>query len=152
MACGILVPSQGSNPARPSSVKAQHPNPWTTRGFSQLVDLTSCTRNPGDAAVSQGLLEIKTIISFPFSCCFVVKSCPTLLRSHGLLPVRLLCPWDFPGNNTAVGCLFLLQGIFPTQGSNTHLLQPCISRWILGQWATWEAPFTDFNLRLSDTY
>ena len=25
-------------------------------------------------------------------------------------------PWDFPGMNTGVGCHFLLQGIFPTQG------------------------------------
>ena len=26
----------------------------------------------------------------------------------------LLCPWDFPGKNTGVGCHFLLQGTFPT--------------------------------------
>ena len=26
----------------------------------------------------------------------------------------LLCPWDFPGKNTGVGCRFLLQGIFTT--------------------------------------
>ena len=35
---------------------------------------------------------------------------------------RLLCPWDFPGKNTGVGCHSLLQGIFPTQGSNPGLL------------------------------
>ena len=29
-----------------------------------------------------------------------------------------LCPWDFPGKNTGMGCHFLLQGIFPTEGSN----------------------------------
>ena len=29
-----------------------------------------------------------------------------------------LHPWDFPGKNTRVGCHFLLQRIFPTQGSN----------------------------------
>ena len=34
----------------------------------------------------------------------------------GLLPTRLLCPWDSPGKNTGVGCHALLQGIFPTQG------------------------------------
>ena len=44
------------------------------------------------------------------------------LRPHGLQPARLLCLWDFPGNNTRVGCHFLLQGIFPTQGSNPGLL------------------------------
>ena len=36
--------------------------------------------------------------------------------------VRVLCSWDFPGKNTAVGCHFLLKGIFPTQGSNSRLL------------------------------
>ena len=41
---------------------------------------------------------------------------------HGLQPSRLLCPWDFPGRNTGVGCHFLLQGIFPTQGLNPCLL------------------------------
>ena len=39
------------------------------------------------------------------------------LRPHGLQPTRLLCPWDFPGKDIGVGCHFLLQGIFPTQGS-----------------------------------
>ena len=34
----------------------------------------------------------------------------------------LLRPWDFPGKSTEVGCHFLLQGIFPTQGSNRALL------------------------------
>ena len=31
----------------------------------------------------------------------------------GLQPARLLCPWDFPGKDTGVGCHFLLHGIFP---------------------------------------
>ena len=50
----------------------------------------------------------------------VVQSCPTL-QPHGLQPTRLLCPWDSPGKNTRVGSLSLLQGIFPTQGSNVGL-------------------------------
>ena len=29
---------------------------------------------------------------------------------------------EFPNNNNVMGCHFLLQGIFPTQGSNLHLL------------------------------
>ena len=37
-------------------------------------------------------------------------------------PTRLLRPWDFPGMNTGVGCHFLLQKIFLTQGSNPGLL------------------------------
>ena len=35
---------------------------------------------------------------------------------------KLLCPWDFQGKSTGVGCHFLLLGIFPTQGSNRGLL------------------------------
>ena len=43
------------------------------------------------------------------------------LRPHGLSPARLLSPWDFPGNSTGVDCHFLLQEVFPTQGSNPGL-------------------------------
>ena len=46
---------------------------------------------------------------------------PDSLRPHGLQPSRLFCPWDFPGKDIGVGCHFLLQGIFPTQGSNPGL-------------------------------
>ena len=34
---------------------------------------------------------------------------------------ELLCLWDFPGKSTGVGCHFLFQRIFPTQGSNPGL-------------------------------
>ena len=34
----------------------------------------------------------------------------------------ILCPWNFPGKNTGVGCHFLLQGIFLTQRWNTRVL------------------------------
>ena len=44
------------------------------------------------------------------------------LQPHGLQPTRLLCPRNFPGKNTGVGCHAFLQGIFLTQGSNPHLL------------------------------
>ena len=37
-------------------------------------------------------------------------------------PMDCSLPWDFPGKSTEVGCHFLLQGIFPTQGSNPGLL------------------------------
>ena len=50
------------------------------------------------------------------SCCLVTKSCPTLCNPMDYSPPGSFCPWDFLGKNTAVGCFFLLQGIFPTQG------------------------------------
>ena len=49
---------------------------------------------------------------------------PDGLQPTRLLPIKLLCPWDYPSKNTGVGCHFLPQGIFPTQGSNPLLL-PC---------------------------
>ena len=40
------------------------------------------------------------------------------VMSNSLLLHGLYSPWNSPGQNTGVGSLFLLQGIFPTQGSN----------------------------------
>ena len=34
---------------------------------------------------------------------------------------RLFCPWDFSGKNTEMGCHFLLQENFLTQGLNPGL-------------------------------
>ena len=53
------------------------------------------------------------------------ESCSVMsgsLRPHGLYPDRLLLPWNSPDKYTGVGCHFLLQGIFLTQGSNPGLL------------------------------
>ena len=41
--------------------------------------------------------------------------------SDSLRPHRLYSPWNSPGQNTGVGSLSLLQGIFPNQGSNPGL-------------------------------
>ena len=37
---------------------------------------------------------------------------------YGLQPARFLCPWNFPGKNTGVGCHALLQGISPAEVSS----------------------------------
>ena len=64
----------------------------------------------------------------------VTQLCPTLCNHVDCMePARLLCPWDSLGKNTRVGCHFLLQGIFPTQGLNPGLLHCrqilyCLSR------------------------
>ena len=44
-------------------------------------------------------------------CCLVAQSCLALCNS-------MVCQWDSPGKNTGMGCHSLLQGLFPTQGSN----------------------------------
>ena len=75
-------------------------------------------------------LAFLTFWSFLFSllapillaCILSYFRCVHLFRPYGSQPIRLLCPWNSPGKNSGVGCHALLQGIFPTQGSNTGLL------------------------------
>ena len=50
-----------------------------------------------------------------------IHSCPAL-QCYAMEPSRLLCLFNSPGKNTGVGCHTLLQGIFPTQGSNPSIL------------------------------
>ena len=52
------------------------------------------------------------------------------VMSDSLQPHGLYSPWNSPGQNTGVGNLYLLQRIFPTQGSNPGLPN---CRWILYQ-------------------
>ena len=71
------------------------------------------------------LEDFKSQIFSPFSLgvwCLIAKLCLALLRPHELGPTRLFCPWNFPNKNIGVGCHFLMQGIFPTQGQNLCLL------------------------------
>ena len=49
------------------------------------------------------------------------ESCSVV--SDSLQPHGLFSPWNSPDQNTGVGSLSLLQGIFPTQGWNPGLLQ-----------------------------
>ena len=49
--------------------------------------------------------------------------CAKSLQSCLTVTPRLLCLWESAGKNTGVGCHVLLQGIFPTQGSNLCLLR-----------------------------
>ena len=55
-------------------------------------------------------------------CVHVCSVASDSLQHHRLQPTRFLCPCDSSGKNTRVGCHFLLQGIFPTQGSNPRIL------------------------------
>ena len=58
-------------------------------------------------------IKLPTYSESESQCCSVV--------SNSLWPHGLYGPWNSPGQNTGVGSLSLLQGIFPTQGSNPDL-------------------------------
>ena len=53
----------------------------------------------------------------------VARLCGGSLPPHWLSPTRFLCSWGCPGKNIGVCCHALLQGIFPTQGSNLGVRQ-----------------------------
>ena len=77
-----------------------------------------------------------------FSCVWL---CVTLQTA------RLLCLWDSSDENTGVGCHALLQGIFPTQGSNPRL--PCLPASASGFFSTsitWEAQVQRVSVLLND--
>ena len=61
----------------------------------------------------------------PYFCACVracmLQLCSTLCDTMDTL-FSLLCRRNSPGKNFGVGCRALLQGIFPTQGSNPRLL------------------------------
>ena len=67
-------------------------------------------------------------------------SCFSLVQLHAALwtaACRLLCPWDSPGKNTAMGFHFLLQEMFSTQGSGSNLPEWAGGFFTTG--ATWKA-------------
>ena len=94
--CSSLGTTQGPNP------RLLRPPP-ALAGSSPLVPLGSPT---GSAARSHSLKEES-------------ESCPAV--SNSLQPHGLHSPGNSPGHNTGMGSLFLLQGIFPTQGLNPGL-------------------------------
>ena len=65
----------------------------------------------------------------------VMSDCNSL-QPHELQSIGLLCPWDFPGDNTGVGCHFLLQG---SSWPRDQTQVSCVGRWILYHWGTWES-------------
>ena len=59
--------------------------------------------------------------------CLLTQSYPSLCNPMDCSPPGTSVHGDSPGKNTEVSCHVLLQGIFPTQGSNQHLL--CLQHW-----------------------
>ena len=89
----------------------------------RLVHLKICTHNwrcrdmncDNEQSVTKGPCSSVCMLSrFSYAQLFVT---PWTVVHQSVLP------WDFPGKNTGVGCHFLLQGIFLTQGSNPCLLR-----------------------------
>ena len=99
--------------------QAHHFSKWAFRHIHMTDNvLIECGGREALGAGMSGVCEWVCVCICVFSLSVLSDS----VWSYGQLPARLLCPWDFPGKNTGVGCHFLLQGIFLTQGSNSPLL------------------------------
>ena len=144
-------------PSPLTSLPVSHPTQsWSSsmhylpfRLVSTSVPLSSCIQQVPDIfwILSQLLLEISKAIFGTLT--FWISSVlhlvfATLCNLLGLEPTRLHCLWDFSGRNTGVGCHFLLQGIFLTQGSNPQPLCLLHCRQILYQLSHRGHPFYTF--------
>ena len=72
----------------------------------------------------------------------------TSLKSYGLWPTRLLCPWDSPGKNTGVCCHALLQDLPDPGIEPASLKAPALAGSLFTASATWES-VTVFRLYLT---
>ena len=92
---------------------------------SEMVQTASSLWSPEKRGISQFLFQEKVKgrgLAPTYKSESVTRSVVSnSLWPHGLLPHRLLWPWDSSGKNTGVGRHSLLQGIFWTQGSNPGL-------------------------------
>ena len=88
---------------------------WGAIAFSREGSLSGYKRATWVICGDHCVLTVTLTISWLWwSEVKVAQSCPTLCD-----PVD--SPWNSPDQNTGVGSLSLLQGIFPTQGSNPGL-------------------------------
>ena len=106
----------------------------SSRGSSQPRDQTQVfhiaggffflpSEPPGKPINIEGMLDdiselMLNVVPAKMFVCSVTHS----LQPHGAIAHQALLSWNFPGKNIGVGCHFLLQGIFLTQGLNPCLL------------------------------
>ena len=104
---------------------------WNPDAVAKALQLCPALWDPIDGSPPgspvPGILQARTLewvaISFSNAGKWKVKvkslGRVRLYRPHGLQPTRLLCPWDFLGKSTGVGCHCL---ILATNGWNLRTL------------------------------
>ena len=116
-----------SNETEPSTITCSKlDEPWD-HDVSKAAQNQKCTYSMISYEIAhlvgQRQLDIGNFVGFNLvHACEIASVMSDSLRPHRLQPARLLCPWDSPGKDTGLGCHFLLQKIFLTQGLNLCLL------------------------------
>ena len=104
-------------------VRSQTCGPCIWSMESWTLDCLPCSLlSPPFPLFSISLLPSKQGTQFCVCECLVTQSCPNLCDPMDCSLPGSSVHGDSPGKNTGMGFLALLQGIFPTQGSNPGLL------------------------------
>ena len=125
------------------------PTSLTAPGLAQFSHWKPCIWKTSPIQAKQDSWLLHCQVSLPpkplrayLLSCF---TCVQLFANLQTEPSRTLCPWDSPSKNSGEGYHFLLQEIFPTQGSNPCLLCLCIAGGFFTHWATLgnaQSPYT----------
>ena len=101
--------------------------------------LISWLQSPSSVILEPSKTKFFSVFIVSTSICHEVTRLDATILVFWMLSLSQLFPWTInsPGQNTGVGSLSFLQGIFPTQGLNPGLLH---SRWILYQLSHKESP------------
>ena len=94
-------------------------------GLAKMFDMTERLTHTGQYLVVFAIIYVCVCVcvcvqhtqthSSVLVCVLVAQPCP-LFVTPWIIAFQLLCPWNSPGKNTGVGCHFLHQGFFLTQG------------------------------------
>ena len=79
--------------------------------------VTLCDKQTPPCVLQSLRILVEMIVQFKFEKVNSESESRSVM-SNSLHPLVLYSLWNSPGQNTGVGCLSLLQGIFPTQGSS----------------------------------
>ena len=118
----------------PLSMEFSRQEYWSGLSFPFPEDLPNSGIEPGSPHCRQILYHLscqemiynvssddQTTSKYSLSICSYLQHCESeshSVVSNSLQPHGLYSPWNSPGQNTGVGSLSFLQGIFPTQESN----------------------------------
>ena len=109
-----------------TSLIALHLHLLTLHGLSPFYCGHLCVSDSFDSLfrVRENVLAISVCV-----CMHVLShfGCVRLFVNQCTVACQAPLSMDFPGKNTGVVCHFLLQGFFPTQGSDPYLL--CLLHW-----------------------
>ena len=136
-----IIPTDLEKGKYPTPAHSNHPVPLQGGGKStEKHQWSSQSRSIGSVKKlrpSHRTIEYSTPTAYHYIAGMHAQPCLTLCNPWD--PASLLCPWDYPSKSTRVGSRFSSRGSFQPRGWTRISCRPCVVRWILSHWTTWEA-------------